>query len=166
MAGRAIRNTSRVVFCVCGLTSLFTGFFYAQLRGVELPVESEWIPFVAVFAVVGLVSVAVGVLPSKWTARLCKMDWQDPRLFGTPLKVLSGFAAIAYLVAVVADYAPHRWNLDPQIMLVLCPMYFVKMTFDPAPREIFLMLAPMNAAVFGSVGLTLSYAWLTFRKRA
>jgi len=69
-------------------------------------------------------------------------------------------------VAVVADYAPHRWNLDPQVMLVLCPMYFVKMTFDPAPMEIFFMLAPINAAVFGSVGLTASYAWMVLRKHA
>jgi hypothetical protein len=68
-------------------------------------------------------------------------------------------------VAVVGYFAPHRWNLDPQLMLVLCPMYFLKMTFDPSPTTTFFLLAPMNAAVFGSAGLTLAYAWMVLRKR-
>jgi len=70
-----------------------------------------------------------------------------------------------HLLALVAYLAPHRWNLNPQLMLSLCPLYFVKMTFDPSPLLAVFLLAPMNAAVYGSLGLTLGYAWLTFRKR-
>jgi hypothetical protein len=68
-------------------------------------------------------------------------------------------------VAVVAYLAPHSWNLDPQLMFSLCPLYFVKMTFDPSLVTTFFLLAPMNAAVYGSLGLILGYAWLAFRKR-
>jgi hypothetical protein len=60
--------------------------------------------------------------------------------------------------------APHRWNLDPQLMFSLCPLYFVKMTFDPLAGDHLFLLAPLNAAVYGSLGLTLGYAWLAFRK--
>jgi hypothetical protein len=164
MAGSAIRITSRFIFCVCGLISLFTAVPYAMLRGIDLPVESEWIIFVIVLGLIGIFSVMAAVLPGSRTAKLCKTKPDDPRLFILPLKLLGGFAAIGYLVAVFAYSAPHRWNLDPQFMLVLCPMYFVKMTFDPALVAILFLLAPMNASVFGSFGLTLGYAWLGLRQ--
>lgn len=163
MAGRAIRITARIVFCTCGLISLLTAVPYALLQGVDLPVESEWVIFVAALAVVGVFSLAVGLLPRAWIAKVCKRHRDDPRLFALPLKLLAAFAVISYLTAVFAYFAPHTWNLNPQFMLVLCPMYFVKMTFDPSPALIFLLLAPMNAAVFGSLGLTLGYACLCVR---
>ena len=165
MAGRAIRITSRIVFFVCGAVALFTCVPYVMLRGAELPVQSEWVIFAVALGLIGLVSVAVALLPRAWLAKLCKADRDDPRLYSGPLKLLGTFAAIFYLVAVVAYSAPHRWNLDPQLMLALCPMYFVKMTFDPAPVSIFFIWAPMNAGVFGSLGLTLGYAGFAFLRR-
>jgi hypothetical protein len=113
---------------------------------------------------VGVFSLAVAVLPRSWIARACKKDRDDTQLFSTPIKLLGYFAAISYLVALVAYFAPHSWNLDPQLMIVLCPLYFVKMTFDPPLIAAFFLLAPMNAAVYGSLGLTVGYAWLAFRK--
>ena len=165
MAGRAIRITSRIVFVICGLVSLFTGVPYVMLRGVDLPVQSEWVVFTAALALVGFFSVLVGVLPRSWIAKACMRGRDDERLFAAPLKALGGFAVVFYLLAVFAYFAPNRWNLDPQIMLSLCPMYLVKMTFDPSPVAIFFLLAPMNAAVYGSLGLTLGYAWLALGKR-
>lgn len=165
MSGRAIRTTSRIAFLLCGLISLFTAVPYVALRGIDLPVQSEWVVFVVALALVGVFSVVVGLLPRSWIAKACKKDRDDEQLFSAPLKLLGGFAAISYLVAVVAYLAPHRWNLDPQLMLALCPMYLVKMTFDPPPAAIFLLLAPMNAAVYGSLGLTVGYGWLAFGKR-
>jgi hypothetical protein len=165
MPGRAIRTTSRIAFLLCGLISLFTAVPYAALRGAELPVQSEWIIFVIALVLVGAFSVMVGLLPRSWIAKACQKDRDDDRLFSAPLKLLGGFAAISYLVAVFAYLAPHRWNLDPQLMFSLCPMYFLKMTFDPSPAATFLLLAPMNAGVYGALGLTLGYAWLAIAKR-
>ena len=165
VAGRAIRITSRIVFFGCGLISLLTGVPYAMLRGVDLPVQSEWVIFVVALALVGLFSLAVALLPRSLIAKVCRKDRDDERLFSTPLKLLGGCAAISFLVALVAYFAPHSWNLNPQLMLALCPMYLVKMTFDPSPISILLLLAPMNAAVYGSLGVTLGYAGLAFRGR-
>jgi len=165
MRGRAIRITSRIVFLVCGLVSLLTDVPYALLRGVDLPVQSEWVLFFVVLAALGVFSVVVALLPRSWLAKVCNKDRDDEHLFIAPLKLLGACAAISYLVAVGAYFAPHSWNLDPQFMLALCPLYIVKMTFDPAPILIFLLLAPMNGAVYGSLGLTLSCAWFAFRKR-
>jgi hypothetical protein len=116
MSGRAIRTTSRIAFLFCGLISLFTAVPYAMLRGIDLPVQSEWVVFVVALALVGLFSVVVGLLPRSWIAKACKKDRDDEQLYSAPLKLLGGFAATFYLVAVVAFLAPHRWNLDPQLM--------------------------------------------------
>jgi hypothetical protein len=165
MPGRAIRVTARIAFLLCGLISLFTGVPYVMLRGAELPVQSEWVIFVVALGLVGVFSVTIAVLPRSWIAKACKKDRDNEQLFSAPLKLLGGFAAISYLLALVAYLAPHRWNLDPQLMLALCPMYFVKMTFDPSLVATFFLLAPLNAGVYGALGTTLGYAWLAFRKR-
>ena len=165
MPGRALRATSRIAFLLCGLISLFTGVPYAMLQGVGLPVQSEWVIFVVALAVIGVFSVTLGVLPSSWIAKGCRKDQDDQRLFSVLLKVLAIFAGVFYLVAVFAYFSPNRWNLNPQLMLALCPMYLVKMTFDPSPVAIFFLLAPMNAAVYGSLGLTSGYMWRCFHGR-
>jgi hypothetical protein len=165
MPGRAIRVTSRIVFFVCGVASLLTGAPYVILQGVALPVQSEWGIFVIALALLGVFNLAVAVLPRSWIAKACKKDRDDARLFSAPLKMLGAFAAIAYLVALLAYFAPHSWNLDPQLMFVLCPMYLLKMNFDPSLVLTLFLLAPMNAAVYGALGSTLGYAWLAFRKR-
>jgi len=165
MAGRAIRVTARITFFLCGLISLLTAFPYVMLRGIELPVSSEWVIFVVALAVVGIFSVTLAVLPRSWIARICRKDRDDERLFSGPLKLLGGFAVISYIVALVAYLAPHSWNLDPQLMFSLCPLYFIKLTFDPSLAAVLFLLAPMNAAVYGALGLTLGCAWLALRKR-
>jgi hypothetical protein len=165
MSASAIRTTSRIAFVLCGLISLFTAVPFLMLRGDGLPVQSEWVIFVATLGLVGLFSVTLAVLPRSWIAKACKKDRDDEQLFLAPLKWLGGFAAISYLLALLAYLAPHRWNLDTQLMFSLCPLYFVKMTFDPSLVSTFFLLAPMNAGVYGALGLTLGYAWLAFRKR-
>ncbi len=165
MTPPAIRVIARILFFLCGLSSLFTAFPYLLMRGADLPRQSEWIVFVAVLALLGSLSLAVALLPRSWIANACGKKRDDERLFSAPLKWLGAFAAIFYFVAVVANLAPHNWNLPPQLLFILCPLYFVKMTFDPSFMQVFLLLAPMNAGVYGAVGLALGYAWLALHKQ-
>jgi hypothetical protein len=166
MAGRAARITSRVVFFLCGLVSLLTAAPYVLLRGEDLPVESEWILFVIALALVGGFSVAIAVLPAAWTTKVSRKQPDDGNLFVALLKPLAAFAVIAYLLAVGAYFSPRSWNLNPQLMLILCPMYLIKMSFDPPPLTTFFLLAPMNAGAYGSLGLMLRYAWLALRRQS
>ena len=130
-----------------------------------MPVQSEWIIFAIALGLVGLVSVVAGTLPRSWIAKICKSDREDPRLFSLPLKLLGIFAAIAYLVACFGFVVPHTWHLNVQLMLALCPMYLVRTLIDPSPVWIFLVFAPMNAAAYGALGLTLGYLWLALRRK-
>jgi hypothetical protein len=166
MAGRAIRATSRIVFFLCGLVSLLTGVPFLLMQGTDLPYQSEWVIFVAALGLVGLFSVTIAVLPRSWIAKVCRKAPDDKQLFRSPFKWLGAFAAISYVVAVGAYLVPQRWNIDSQIMLSLCPLYVVRMTLDPSLMTIFFLLAPMNAAVYGSLGLTLRFSWLAFRRPA
>lgn len=166
MAGRRLRVISRIAFAICGLVSLVTAVPYAMLHGVDLPYQSEWVSFVMALGSVGVLSLIAALARRTWIAKLCKVDRDEARLFSAPLKWLCGFAVVFYLVAVFAYSAPHTWNLNPQLMLALCPMYLVKMTFDPAPALVFLLLSPMNAAVFGAIGAVVGYACLHFRPEA
>jgi hypothetical protein len=165
MSGRALRTISRIVFFLCGGTSLFTGFPYVMLQGTDMPVHRLWFLFPVALGVVGVFGLTVAVLPRSWIAKACKRDRDDRQLFLTPLKLLGVFAAIAYLLALLAYLAPHRWDLNPTLMLSLCPLYFVKLAFDPLPVTVFFMLAPMNAAAYGALGVTLGYARLAFGKQ-
>ena len=134
----AIRTTiSHRVSCSADSVSLFTGVPCVMLQGIGLPVQSEWVIFVVALEMIGVFSVTLGVLPRSWIAKACRKDQDDQRLFSALLKVLAIFAGVFYLVAVFAYFSPNRWNLNPQLMLVLCPMYLVKMTFDPSPVAIF-----------------------------
>jgi len=163
MPGRAVRITARIAFLLCGSISLFTAVPYVMLQGEDLPVQSEWVIFVVVLALIGVFSLTLAVLPRSWIAKACKKGRDDEQLFSAPLRLLGGFAAVFYVLALVAYFTPHRWNLDPQLMLSLCPMYLVRMTIDPSPVVIFFLLAPMNAGVYGALGATLGYALLAFR---
>jgi len=163
MSQRAVRITARIAFLLCGSISLFTAVPYAMLQGEDLPVQSEWVIFVVVLALVGVFNLTLALLPRSWIAKACKKGRDDEQLFSAPLRLLGGFAAISYVLALVAYFVPHRWNLDPQLMLSLCPMYLVRMTIDPSPVAIFFLLAPMNAGVYGALGTTLGYALLAFR---
>jgi hypothetical protein len=165
MSRRAVTITARIAFLLCGLVALFTTVPYVMLRGVQLPVQSEWVIFAAALMLVGVFSITAAVLPRLWIAKAYRKDRNDERLFLGPLNWLGSLAAIFYLVAVFAYFAPSIWNLSPQLMFALCPMYFLKMNFDPSPAMIFFLLAPLNAGVYGAVGIVLGYVWLAVRKR-
>ena len=127
---------------------LWTDFTFHQrslsymLRGSGLPAQSEWVIFVTILVLVGLSSVTLALLPRSWIAKVCRKDRDDEQLFLAPIKWLGGFAAISYLVALLAYLAPHSWNLNTQLMFSLCPLYFVKMTFDPSLVATFLLSPP------------------------
>src|SRR5271156_4973905 len=102
MSARATRITSRIVFFLCGVASLFTCVPFLILRGAQLPVQSEWLIFLAALALLGLFSLTIAALPRSWIAKACKKDRDDKQLFLVPLQWLGRFAAISYVIAVVA----------------------------------------------------------------
>lgn len=164
MSRRILSVSARILFFVCGAVSLGTGTIYALMRGEDLPAQRDWFFFTAALGLLGGFSAVVALLPRSWIARICRRERDDESLFSLPLKMLAIFAAIFYLLAAGAFSTPHTWNLDPLLLLSLCPMYVVRMTLDPPAVGIFFILAPVNAATYGALGVTLGYSLLVFRR--
>jgi hypothetical protein len=165
MAARGVRISARIVFFVCGLVSLLNAAAYALFRGDDLAYQSEWVAFVVPLGLVGLFSLAAALLPRSWIAKACHRERDDRALFSTPLRFLGGFAIFFYLVALGAFFVPHSWDINSQLLLAVCPMSIVRTMVDPPPVWVFFEFAPINAAVYGAVGVILGYAQMAFRKR-
>jgi len=155
MAGRAVNITARAVFFVSGAVSIAVAALYEMLRGSDLPRQSEWVIFTVVLGLVGAVNVLAAVFPASWTARICRVD-DKSFLFPRALRMFSIFAVVSYLVTVGLFFTPHEWNLSGYLWTyLLCPVYIVRATLDPGAGELFLILAPTNAAVYGATGMLL-----------
>jgi hypothetical protein len=162
MAGRAINVTARILFFLSGAVSLLLAAFYTMLRGSDLPSQKEWIIFVVILGLVGAVNVLMAIFPASWTARIWRIN-QKSSLFSVPLRMFGVSAMVSYLLTAGLFFTPHEWNLSGSLWsYLMCPVYIVRETFDPRPVEIFLMLAPMNAAVYGAVGSGLGFVRVAF----
>jgi hypothetical protein len=160
MAGRATNITVRILFFLSGVVSVLLAALYTMLRGSDLPNQKEWIIFTLVLGVVGAANVLVAIFPAAWTASVCRVP-NTSSLFSLPVRMFGGFAVVAYLVTVALFFTPHEWNLSGYLWTyLLCPVYIVRETFDPGPVGIFLMLAPINAAVYGAIGTMVGFVRL------
>ena len=89
MPERALTITARVAFFLCGVISLVTAAPYVLLRGVDLPVQSEWVIFSVALGLVGVFSMTAAVLPRSWIAKICRKDRDDQQLFPAPPSCLA-----------------------------------------------------------------------------
>lgn len=69
------------------------------------------------------------------------------------LKVALGFAVIGYLVAIGLYLAPGRWHLSSALVFGLCPPAFLTITVDPSFASVAILLAPLNALLYGTIGV-------------
>jgi hypothetical protein len=69
------------------------------------------------------------------------------------LKTALGFAVLGYLVTAGLYLAPARWHPSPALVFTLCPPAFLTITVDPSLPSVAIILAPLNAVLYGAVGL-------------
>lgn len=65
------------------------------------------------------------------------------------------FALAGYLVAVGLFFAPLSWRFPPTLVYAICPPALLAITVDLSFPTVALILAPMNALVYGVVGLVI-----------
>jgi hypothetical protein len=82
------------------------------------------------------------------------MSHVRPRL-SLPIKLLLLFAASAYLWTVGLAFAPPNLRLPAPVVFLLCPACLLTITVDPSLPTVAFGLAPLNAIVYGLVGLGL-----------
>jgi hypothetical protein len=153
---------SRVAFFICGTVALLIGRFYRALEGLGPSLPVRWSQFSTFWTVLGGLGVIVALVPRSWIERICGAA-PGQRLSSLPIKMLAGFAAFSYLLTAGLDFAPHGWHPNPQLVFVLCPSCALAMTVDPSLASVLLLLAPLNAAVYGSVGTVAGYLYVILR---
>lgn len=159
---RAVNVIARAVFFLGGVVALAIAALYTMLHGSDLPRQSEWTIFAVVLSLVGGVNVLLAILPASWTARACRIE-DKSSLFSLPFRMFGAFAVVSYLLTVGLFFTPREWNLTGFLWTFLaCPVYVVRVNIDPSPVELFLVLAPIDATVYGTIGTVFG---LCFRRR-
>ena len=76
------------------------------------------------------------------------------------LKMALGFAVLGYVVAIGLYVAPATWHFAPVLMLAICPASFLTMLSmtDPSLGGMALIIAPLNAVLYGVAGLLIGLA--------
>jgi hypothetical protein len=162
MASSLIGIPSRCAFVVCGLISLALSRKYLALQSLDPASHANWSLFSAVLMAVGGFAVFIALLPGSWVEKTCKIEPGNPSLL--PIKMLAGFAVVSYLVIVGLHFAPHIWRPSPQLVFSVCPACALTITVDPSIGGALLFLAPLSAAVYGSIGAVLGYVSVVIRK--
>ncbi len=153
----------RPAFLVCGLVSVSLGNPYRSLQGLGVLPNIELSMYSIASIVVGGFSLVVSLLPSSWVEKVCKIG--PGKLSSFPIRMLGGFAAIYYFLAAGLWFTPHVWDHSPRLFFWACPACALTLTFGSSPTAFFLLvLAPLSAAVYGSLGAALGSVIVVLRQ--
>jgi hypothetical protein len=165
MANGLTRLSSRLALIVCGMISLLLSRTFKLVQSAMPNANVKWSLFSTALMLMGGITVVIALFPSSWLDRVCKIgaDTRDGSF--VPIKLLGGFAAFSYLLTVGLDLSSLSWHSTAQVAYLLCPACVLTVTVDPSFGTVLLALAPLNAAVYGSLGAVLGCALLAVRNR-
>jgi hypothetical protein len=158
MTDRVIGIPSRFALFLCGLISVALSRVHFSLRGLDR--TSHWAFSSAVLMLLGGVTVIVALVPGSWVAKAFR---SEPRKGSSvPLKMLVGFAIASYLVIVALSFL--HGPSSPRLVFLLCPACALTVLTDPSSETVFLLLAPLSAAIYGALGGMVGYVWVLSKK--
>jgi hypothetical protein len=156
---------SRLALFVCGMISIVLSNAFRVMQVLIPDAHVKWRILSAVLFVVGGLTAVIALLPSSWLGRACKIGPDSEDRSSVPIKLLGGFAGFSYLLTVGLDLAPHSWHPTAQAVYLLCPACVLTITVDPSFGSVLLVLAPLNAVVYGSLGAVVGFLLLAIRNR-
>lgn len=155
----------RAAFLICGVMTVLVGCVYGGLRSLLPTPKMPWSPFSYTLLAVGVIAVGISLQPTTWVQAITKNPNELQRSRSAPIRFLSIFAALGLLLAAVLAFLPPSLA-EPPIPLVysLCPACVVTATVGPSLGTALLLLAPLNALVFGAVGGVIGTAVILVRR--
>jgi hypothetical protein len=153
---------SRITFFVCGVVSVLLGNLYRSLQNLRFLPNGELGLFSGALTVVGGLAVVIALLPGSWVEKTLKIDPAKPSF--VPIKMLGAFAVVSYLSIVGLSFATHSGPPSPWFVFSVCPACALTITVDPSLETVLLGLAPLSAAVYGSLGAVLGYVSVVLRR--
>jgi uncharacterized BrkB/YihY/UPF0761 family membrane protein len=162
MASSLIGLPSRFALFVCGMISVALSRIYLALQGLDPSSHGWWSLFSGILVAVGGFAIVFAVLPGSWVEKLCKID--PDKLSLVPIKMLGIFAVVSYLLVVALYFVPPSGHPSPVLAFSVCPACALTITVDPSLGTVLAGLAPLSAAVYGSLGGVLGYLLVVFRQ--
>jgi hypothetical protein len=145
----------RLALCVCGVFSILVARAYGTLRLFYPSDRWVWPVFTVTLIGVGIIAIVMSLLPDSWARAGLGQRLGQRSLLRLPVRLLAVFAAISYgAVALLALLHPST-RLPPVAVYSLCPSCVLTMTVDPSLASSLLVLAPLSAAAYGSVGASI-----------
>jgi hypothetical protein len=144
------------------MISIVLGNAFSTMQVFIPDAHVKWRLFSTLLFLVGGLTVVVALLPSSWLTRTCKVSSND---LSIPIKMLGGFAGFSYLLTVALHFVPPSWHPAAQLVYLLCPACVLTITVDPSLATVLLVLAPLNAAVYASLGTVFGCFVLAVRDR-
>jgi hypothetical protein len=154
----------RLVFLLCGAASLRISSACKLLTRFFPGAPGEWLLLSGFLLATGVVSLLTAVLPVNWVMRLSRGHGGDAAQSNLPIKALLGFAACSYSVTTSLGLLGAALSPPPAVVYAVCPACVLTVTVDPSPILVLLVLGPVNAAVFGSIGGTVGWLSVLLRR--
>jgi hypothetical protein len=154
----------RLAFLLCGAASLRISSACKLLTRFFPGAPGEWLLLSGFLLATGVVSLLTAVLPGNWAMRLRRGHRGDATQSNLPIKALLGFAACSYLVTTGLGLWGAALSPPPAVVYTVCPACVLTVTVDPSPISVLLVLGPVNAAVFGSIGGTVGWLSVLLRR--
>ncbi|MGD0211955.1 MAG: hypothetical protein ABSB87_01910 [Terriglobales bacterium] len=126
---------------------------------------ASWYFFpIALMAVGGFVTV-IALLPSSWVVKESSKSGSTVYAFtSVPIRILGALALFSYFLIVGLDFAPFGWHFSPSFVFYVCQACALTITVDPSLSVVLLLLAPLNAAVYGSFGAVVGFLLIVLRR--
>jgi uncharacterized BrkB/YihY/UPF0761 family membrane protein len=165
MAADFIRLPSRLALIVCAMISILLSRTFRSFQGALPAVDVNWSVFAVALALIGSLTAVIALLPSSWLERACHSGPPTEHRSFIPIKMLASFAIFSYLFTVGLNFAPLNWRPSASMVYSACPSCVLTITVDPSLGAVALVLAPLNAAVYGALGALSGYCFLAVRNR-
>lgn len=115
---------------------------------------------------VGGFAVAIALLPGAWIKSVCKIGPDNQQRLSLPVKLLGGFAAFSYLLTIGLYFAPLNGHPSPWVVFSVCPAWPLMLATGDSVGTVVLLVAPVDAAVYGSLGATFGFLLVVLRSSA
>jgi hypothetical protein len=145
---------ARLIFLLCGAVSVSISAACRSMRSFFPDSPGPWLILSIVLLLVGVVSLVAAIVPRKWVVKMHGADLGNEFPGQLPTRMLLGFATLSYLLVVALALVGSSLRISPGLLYAVCPACALTITVDPSLTSVVLILAPINAAVYGAFGAT------------
>ena len=147
--------TARLLLLLCGAAAVRISAVCRSLRRFFPDNHESWLALTIILLLAGGVSLLAAVTPRRWVVKMRGADFGRDFPDKLAIRLLLVFATFSYLLVAALTVAGPSLEIPPGILYAVCPACALTITVDPSLISVLLVLAPVNAAVYGAIGATI-----------